>query len=258
MSRRRSQSGAAEAEAREGKAALEEAEHAIAVLLAVSRALAAWDSFGDGSERLLGALAEAMGLTAGALWLPQEHALVLRAVWSAPPIDREALTRGLQELRLSRGVGVAGCAWEHREPIDRERATTEIRVPRGEATLAELRAVVGLPALADEQVLGVLELYSASRVELGPRLMHVLNDVGQIVGTFFARRYWELRPSPLTARELEVLTLAAEGLARPKIAEQLSISSATVKTHLEHIYKKLEVSDRTAAAAKALRAGLIA
>lgn len=55
----------------------------------------------------------------------------------------------------------------------------------------------------------------------------------------------------LTARELEILTLAAEGLRRDEIAAKLYVSKGTVQTHLHNIYMKLEVSGRTAAIRKA-------
>lgn len=57
----------------------------------------------------------------------------------------------------------------------------------------------------------------------------------------------------LTPRERELLQLAAEGVSGPDIADALTISAATVKTHFQNIYAKLGVSDRTAAVAKALR-----
>lgn len=61
----------------------------------------------------------------------------------------------------------------------------------------------------------------------------------------------------LTTRELEILTLAADGRSNQEIAERLVLSPATVKTHLQNTYRKLEVPDRAAAVAFALRAGLI-
>ena len=61
----------------------------------------------------------------------------------------------------------------------------------------------------------------------------------------------------LTPRELEVLQLAAHGHSTERIAAELVISPATVKKHLEHAYRKLEVRDRVAAVAESLRRGLI-
>lgn len=55
----------------------------------------------------------------------------------------------------------------------------------------------------------------------------------------------------LSARELEILTLAAEGLKRDEIAGKLHVTAGTVQTHLHNIYLKLEVNGRTAAIKKA-------
>jgi two-component system, NarL family, nitrate/nitrite response regulator NarL len=61
----------------------------------------------------------------------------------------------------------------------------------------------------------------------------------------------------LTPRERDVLQLAADGLSTPSIAEYLSLSRATVRTHFGHIYLKLEVQSRAGAVAKGMRLGLI-
>jgi DNA-binding NarL/FixJ family response regulator len=61
----------------------------------------------------------------------------------------------------------------------------------------------------------------------------------------------------LTAKEREVLTLLAQGQTNREIADALFISSATVKTHLAHLYEKLGVGDRRAAIAHAVAEGLL-
>jgi len=61
----------------------------------------------------------------------------------------------------------------------------------------------------------------------------------------------------LSGREIEVLTLVAQGHSNKEIAKQLHISTATVKTHLIHIYGKLGVSDRTASVTTALEKGIL-
>jgi two-component system, NarL family, response regulator LiaR len=63
--------------------------------------------------------------------------------------------------------------------------------------------------------------------------------------------------SVLSPRELEVLRLIADGLGNKQIADRLEISLSTVKTHIEDILARLKVSDRTQAAVKALRQGLL-
>jgi DNA-binding NarL/FixJ family response regulator len=61
----------------------------------------------------------------------------------------------------------------------------------------------------------------------------------------------------LSAREIEVLELVAKGANNKEIGKSLHISTATVKTHLIHIYGKLGVDDRTAAVITALEKGII-
>jgi DNA-binding NarL/FixJ family response regulator len=61
----------------------------------------------------------------------------------------------------------------------------------------------------------------------------------------------------LSAREIEVLQLVAKGKSNKEVAKALHISTATVKTHLIHIYNKLGVDDRTAAVTTAIEKGII-
>jgi DNA-binding CsgD family transcriptional regulator len=63
--------------------------------------------------------------------------------------------------------------------------------------------------------------------------------------------------SPLSNRELEVLTKIAEGMPNKKIAIELGISSQTVKNHIYHILAKLDVDDRTSAVVMAASRGWI-
>jgi len=62
----------------------------------------------------------------------------------------------------------------------------------------------------------------------------------------------------LTEQEIRILTLIAEGLTNSDIAEVLTVSPNTVKTHVHNIFVKLGVSDRTQAAIWAIRRGLVA
>lgn len=61
----------------------------------------------------------------------------------------------------------------------------------------------------------------------------------------------------LTFRESEILQLAADGHSGPEIADLLGVSRSTIKTHLERVYHKLGVRDRSSAVAAALRRGII-
>lgn len=66
-----------------------------------------------------------------------------------------------------------------------------------------------------------------------------------------------LEMTPLTDRELEVLQLIVGGYSNAAIADELYITVGTVKTHVCNILNKLSASDRTQAAVRALRTGLV-
>jgi DNA-binding NarL/FixJ family response regulator len=67
-----------------------------------------------------------------------------------------------------------------------------------------------------------------------------------------------LETYPLTERELEILELIVAGCSNAEIAEKLYITVGTVKTHVRNILNKLCADDRTQAAVRALRSGLVA
>jgi len=101
---------------------------------------------------------------------------------------------------------------------------------------------------ADRVVEAICEVHRGGSV-IQPRLARRLL-------THFQTSAAENGPS-LTPRETEILTLIAKGLSNRAAAETLGLSRATVRTHLEHIYAKLDVSNRTEAVTEAIRRGLI-
>lgn len=77
-------------------------------------------------------------------------------------------------------------------------------------------------------------------------------DLAQRVVARISRPQADLSP-----REVEILAAVARGLSNREIARALVISEATVKTHLVHVFTKLDVDSRTAAVARAREDGLI-
>ena len=65
------------------------------------------------------------------------------------------------------------------------------------------------------------------------------------------------RPAGLSEREVEVLTLIAEGLGNAEVASRLFISRRTAEHHVQHIYTKIGVSTRAAAALFAVQHDLV-
>ena len=80
---------------------------------------------------------------------------------------------------------------------------------------------------------------------------------GYILNTLRTKLPRQQMEDLLTERELEVLGLLAEGLAKKEIGEKLGISPTTVVTHVTHIYEKLNVQNAPAAVAKAFSSGIL-
>lgn len=80
------------------------------------------------------------------------------------------------------------------------------------------------------------------------------NDVHEMIRTEEKRMFI---PKRLTERELECLQMVAKGLSNNETAGVLGLSKATIRTHLEHIYQKLDVTNRVEAVTEGLRQGII-
>ncbi|MGH9376287.1 MAG: response regulator transcription factor [Terriglobia bacterium] len=129
-------------------------------------------------------------------------------------------------------------------------------VPESAASLsaAELRQgriAALLPQDASvEEILAAINAAAAGLVVFHPAVM----DLDRTEPRHFART----GPSPqLTARELEILRMLADGLGNKEIAWRLKISEHTVKFHLSSIFTKLDVSSRAEAVSLGFRLGLI-
>jgi DNA-binding NarL/FixJ family response regulator len=138
-------------------------------------------------------------------------------------------------------------------------------------TLAELKVSSRVLVLttydSDADVVPAIEagatgflLKDASRDELVRAIRAAHRGESVLAPSVATRLVTQLR-SPgqdtLSERELEVLTLIAQGETNRGAAARLFISEATVKTHLLHIYNKLGVGDRAAAVAAAYERGLL-
>ena len=94
---------------------------------------------------------------------------------------------------------------------------------------------------------------------IDPLAVPILRDKNQgvIPQRQMSRAMFRQQHADLTQREYEVLKLIVEGKSNNEIAEELTISSHTAKAHVCNIIQKLLVDDRTQAAVKALKEGLV-
>lgn len=94
---------------------------------------------------------------------------------------------------------------------------------------------------------------------LDPKVVPILRDKnsGVIPPRHMSRAMFKEQHANLTQREYEVLKLVVDGLSNSEIAKELTISEHTAKAHVCNIIQKLVVDDRTQAAVKALKEGLV-
>jgi len=237
------------------------AERELLAHYAVSLALREWESFEEGVVELLRRLSTALEYPMAALWLWDADgcALRCRAFWHRPDVDPGEFEAVVHTIEFPDDVGKPGLAWRRREPVLTADVAEDPQFRMRESALAAgVRSAVAFPAVGPDGPLAVLTFYGLDKHVPSASLQRTLTGIGGELGRFLARRSAQLGPRPLSDRELQVLTLAADGLSGPRIAERLCLSPSTVKTHLEHIYEKLGVGDRTAAVALAVRTGLVA
>ncbi|TWU23703.1 response regulator [Bythopirellula polymerisocia] len=101
------------------------------------------------------------------------------------------------------------------------------------------------------------ELIEAIRSGAAGESLWSSDELRAVSGSLTSARLESVFDVPLTKREGEVLKQLALGLSNKEIAQALSISYETVKEHVQHVLRKLGVSDRTQAAVWAVRNGLV-
>jgi DNA-binding NarL/FixJ family response regulator len=103
-----------------------------------------------------------------------------------------------------------------------------------------------------ETIVAAVRIAAEGGAYFDPQIAHiVLRELGS------SRASVSRDDSPLSARETEILRLIADGKSNSDIAEDLYLSMGTIKGHVRDILDKLSASDRTQAAVKALKRGLI-
>ncbi|HSI98409.1 MAG TPA: LuxR C-terminal-related transcriptional regulator, partial [Gaiellaceae bacterium] len=173
--------------------------------------------------------------------------------------EAEALI-GTEALRgrvdLAQGV-LAAAAGEHErartlfeDALDRlERTGMPFEAARARIELATSLVALGRSAAAAREASAalerLLELGAEAEAERARRMLEASADDGGMPS------------SALTSREREVLARLADGMTNRQIAERLVVSEHTVHRHVTNILRKLDLPSRTAAAAHAIRAGLL-
>lgn len=194
------------------------------------------------------------------------------SIWDKPgaltraEVDRVALHPMITERMLRRAPCLAelgGIAAAHHEKSDGSGYHKGVRLgtlEQGAAVLAAADIYAGLTADRADRVAWTPEgaaaelqrLVAAGQLEAAAA-QAVLAVAGHDQGDARPPDY----PAGLSRREAEVLRLAARGLTTRQIAEQLHISAKTADHHIQHVYAKIQVSTRAAAALWAMQHGIV-
>ena len=106
------------------------------------------------------------------------------------------------------------------------------------------------------QIHEALQDVSKDRAIIDPAVQHHLVNVIATAVPPQSQRLASRLPDQLTPREAEVLSLIASGLSNTEIAERLFVSEGTIKSHINHLFAKIDVRDRAQAVAYAYQHGL--
>lgn len=134
--------------------------------------------------------------------------------------------------------------------------TTEEEVTASLQAGASAYVVKDIPT---EFLMSVIRMIKMGAMWLDPKIVPFFRDknCGTIPTRQLSRNVFKERHSNLTQREYEVLKLIVDGQSNSDIAKTLTISEHTAKAHVCNIIQKLVVDDRTQAAVKALKEGLV-
>ena len=180
--------------------------------------------------------------------------------------DRYLLDSQLLERRIGRETPVASCGPEALRRADLGAALVLIDAAADAAVFAQVSAEAASVGLLYDQVDALLRERAAtpvvrlvaSRLDGMEPLVSAVSDVlrGADRSGVTASRTGSGRPE-LSRREREVLTLMAKGMGNRDIADQLSISPHTVRTHVQALLTKLDRGNRVSAVGAARSAGLL-
>lgn len=154
------------------------------------------------------------------------------------------------DLRMPLLDGVAATG-RIREALPDTRVLVLTTYDTDDAILAAIEAGASgylLKAAPEAELLAAIRSVASGEVVLAPRVAALL--VGRVARS-------QTPGVTLSPRESEVLRLVAAGRSNREVAAELFLGEATVKTHLQHVFSKLDVDDRTHAVTRAMELGLI-
>lgn len=157
------------------------------------------------------------------------------------------------------GIDAAKQILEHNNNIRIIALTSHVTEEEVNASLQAGISAYVIKDIATEFLMSIIKMIKLGAMWLDPKVVPFIRDknCGTIPARQLSRSVFKERHSNLTQREYEVLKLIVDGQSNSDIAKTLTISEHTAKAHVCNIIQKLVVDDRTQAAVKALKEGLV-
>lgn len=157
------------------------------------------------------------------------------------------------------GIDAAKQILEHNDKIKIIALTSHINEAELNGSLsAGINAYI-IKDISTDFLMNIIKMVKAGAMWLDPQVVPFIRDKDNVTipSRQLSRSVFRQNHSNLTQREYEVLKLVVDGQSNSEIAKTLTISEHTAKAHVCNIIQKLVVDDRTQAAVKALREGLV-
>ena len=157
------------------------------------------------------------------------------------------------------GIDAAKQILEHNDNIKIIILTSHINEAELNASLIAGANAYVIKDISTEFLMSIIKMIKAGAMWIDPKVVPFIRDKnnGVIPSRQLSRSAFRQNHSNLTQREYEVLRLVVDGQSNSQIARTLTISEHTAKAHVCNIIQKLVVDDRTQAAVKALKEGLV-
>ena len=157
------------------------------------------------------------------------------------------------------GIDAAKQILEHNDRIKIIALTSHINETDLNCSLSAGISAYVIKDISTDFLMSVIKMVHAGAMWIDPQVVPFIRDKnnGKIPSRQLSRSAFRQNHSNLTQREYEVLKLVVDGQSNSEIAKTLTISEHTAKAHVCNIIQKLVVDDRTQAAVKALKEGLV-
>jgi len=169
---------------------LRRVERRLEAQYAVSRVLARSDTLEDATPEVLRIIGTSLGWDYAGFWIVESNPPELRCleVWKAPGLQLELFEQTSKETTFPSGVGLPGRVLSGRGPTWIPDVVREANFPRAETAAREgLHTGLAFPALAGDEVLGAVEVFSRDQLEVDEDLLEPLSAIGLQLGGFVQR-----------------------------------------------------------------------